>query len=237
MSLKPSPEQREVVDRAAGAIERNARLLVRLVDETLDLTRVARGHARTRRVERRLRRARRGGRSISSARRRARRASLSARDSAAHTQRSTATRRGWQQIVWNLLTNAVKFQTAGRAHRSARQARWGVGGVVGARYWRRHRSGVPAVRVRTFSPGDRPSCAPSPDSDSGSPSRRSSSSGITGRLRRRVRVKVRERRSPSDSLSQRAGEAAEAYARARSSDLNTRRSRSSAFRATGQQPF
>ena len=66
-----------------------------------------------------------------------------------------------QQIVWNLLSNATKFTDKDGKITRARGARGRQRGDRGQRYRSRHRPGIFAIRIRSFSASRRQLCAPS----------------------------------------------------------------------------
>jgi hypothetical protein len=60
-----------------------------------------------------------------------------------------------QQVLWNLITNAVRFTPVGRQRDRVDRARGGRRHHRGARYRRRHRAAIHSAHVRAVPPGRR----------------------------------------------------------------------------------
>ena len=155
----PAPRRtrsRSAHDRAFRAIHDSARRQAQLIDELLDVSRIMSGKLRLELspavdvnevVAERARNGPAGGRRQAHPHRRSTRATRSAR--------SARTARGVQQIVWNLLTNAIKFSPDGGAVRVGISRDAVDGGVPGDRRRPGHRRRFPAARIRLVPPGRR----------------------------------------------------------------------------------
>ena len=144
-----------------AVIERSARAQRQLIDDLLDVSRI---------VSNRLRIAREP---VPARARWSRRRSITVRPQAAAKHIAIETDvspsaalvlgdpRRLEQVVWNLVWNAIKFtRAAGRDHGAARARSGSRPRAVGQRHRGRHLLGVPAARLRVVPPGGRAGAQP-----------------------------------------------------------------------------